>query len=184
MSFSLKSLFRPDATVVAAHDLYGAIVAQARGEVFFSELGVPDTPAGRFDMVALHGFLVMDRLSREVEAVELSQALVNVMFADLDHNLREMGVGDLSVGKKVQGLARQFYGLSAAYGEGLGAGGDSLAAALRRNLYCDSDPRPAQVAAMAAYVRGAAERLAGQTLAAIAGGRPEFGDPVSGEPPS
>lgn len=181
MSFSLKSLFRPDPAVAAAHDLYGAIVAQARSAAFYREFGVADTPEGRFDMVALHGFLVMDRLSREPEAVALSQALVDVMFADLDRNLREMGVGDLGVGKKVKGFAGQFYGLSAAYGEALGAGGDSLAAALRRNLYCAGEPEPGQLSAMAAYIRAAAGRLAKQPLAAIAGGRPDFTGPAPAE---
>ena len=74
--------------------VYRDIVEQARKPAFYDVAGVPDTATGRFAMVALHGFLAMDRLGREPEARSFSQDLFDLMFADMDRNLREMGVGD------------------------------------------------------------------------------------------
>ncbi|WP_374466727.1 ubiquinol-cytochrome C chaperone family protein, partial [Ferrovibrio sp.] len=91
--------------------LYRAIVAQSRQAGFYREHGVPDSLDGRFDMIVLHSFLVMRRLRRIGAAAEpLSQQLFDLMFADMDSNLREIGVGDLSVGKKVKAMAQAFYG--------------------------------------------------------------------------
>ena len=89
----------------AAHALYGAIVAAAREPAFYDRLGVPDTMDGRFGMIGLHAALVMRRLrTAGPEGQPLAQALFDLMFADLDRNLREAGVGDLSVGRHVKGL--------------------------------------------------------------------------------
>lgn len=177
MLLSLKSLIGADATTAAARQLYAAIVARARDQVFYRDLGVPDTPAGRFDMVALHAFLVMERLGRETDAAKLSQSLFDVMFMDIDHNLREMGVGDLGVGKKVKKLAQQFYGLSAAYREGLAAGDDVLAAALCRNLYCAGAAPGGPLRAMTGYLRELAAGLADQPVSAFAEGKISFAGP-------
>jgi cytochrome b pre-mRNA-processing protein 3 len=94
----------------AAHRLYGSLVASARAPGFFRELGVPDTPEGRFEMIGLHAALVLLRLKREGAAGQtLGQAMFDLMFADVDRSLRELGVGDLGVGRQVKRLARQFY---------------------------------------------------------------------------
>ena len=120
----------------AAHRLYMAVVTRARDPLFYRELGVPDSLDGRFEMIALHAFLVMRRLKREGRAgAALSQALHDIMFADMDQSLRELGVGDLSVGRKVKAMARGLYGRIAAYEAGLAEGGDRLVAAIRRNVY-------------------------------------------------
>lgn len=96
--------------VAAARQLYQTIVEKARTPVFFGELGMPDTTEGRFEMVALHAALVMRRLKAEGEdGKALSQELFDLMFEDVDENLRELGVGDLSVGKYVRRFAQQFY---------------------------------------------------------------------------
>ena len=177
MLLSLKSLIGADTTTAAARRLYAAIVAQARDQAFYRDLGVPDTPAGRFDMVALHAFLVMERLGRETDTARLSQSLFDVMFVDIDHNMREMGVGDLGVGKKVKKLAQQFYGLSAAYREGLAAGDDVLAAALRRNLYCAGAAPGGPLRAMTGYFREVAASLADQPVSDFAEGEISFAVP-------
>jgi cytochrome b pre-mRNA-processing protein 3 len=108
---SLASLFRRNRHRDAALRLYHAIVAQARAPVFFAGFGVPDTFDGRFELIALHGYLVLNRLKAEgPRMAELAQELFDVMFADFDRGLREMGVGDLGVGRQVKTMAQAFYG--------------------------------------------------------------------------
>ena len=134
----------------AVNDLYDVIVAHARRPVFYTVLGVPDTVNGRYDVIMLHAYFVMKRLKAiGIEASTTSQALFDCMFADMDKNLREMGVGDLSVGKKVKAMATAFYGRIKAYDEGLGGGPEQLADSLRRNLFAEAEPTDWQVSAMA-----------------------------------
>src|SRR5207244_2902563 len=95
-AMSLASLFHRNRHRDAAFRLYETIVEQARQPLFFSRYGVPDTLDGRFELLAPHGFLVLNRLKAEhSQTAELAQALFDVMFSDLDRALREMGVGDL-----------------------------------------------------------------------------------------
>lgn len=166
----------------AAHGLYIAIVEQARRPVFYLELDVPDTVEGRFDMIVLHAVLLMRRLKREDQAAhDLSQATFDLMFADMDRNLREMGVGDLGVGKRVRKMAESFYGRLAAYGEGLDHEGPEgkrmIGAALERNLYAGADVPPAAIAAMTGYLICEAASLDAQSLADLMAGRIGFGNP-------
>lgn len=142
----------------AVQALYGAVVAAARAPIFYAEWGVPDTLDGRFEVIALHAFLALRRLKQSGENAAFAQALFDAMFADLDRNLREMGVGDLSVGRQVKTMAKAFYGRVVAYERGL-AGTDSLEDALRRNLYGTATPTEAQLAAAADYVRRQARAL-------------------------
>ncbi len=153
------------------------IVTQARQPAFYLHCGVPDTPIGRFDMIALHAFLVMHRLKREPEAFELSRALAEAMVTEIDRGVRELGTGDLSVGKKVKHMTRGFYGRIMAYEEGLARGEVALASALRRNLYAAASPGEEEVAAMVAYIRREAASLAEQPVAAMQNGEVRFGPP-------
>lgn len=178
----IKGLFKRDPAAAAAQALYAQVVEQARLPGFYRDLGVPDTLDGRFDMIVLHAFLVLHRLKAEGQAQgPVGQALFDLMFADMDASLRELGVGDLSVGKKVKQMATGFYGRVAAYEEGLAApgasGDDALAAALRRNLYGTTTAAPGHVAAMAGYVRRQASALAGQSAVALTGGSVRFAVP-------
>lgn len=103
---------------------------------FYRDCGVPDTVDGRFDLIVLHTYIVLDRLRAEGEAGrKLSQQLFDTLFDDMDRSLREMGVGDLSVGKHVKRMASGFYGRMKAYDEARAAGDEALAEALRRNVY-------------------------------------------------
>jgi cytochrome b pre-mRNA-processing protein 3 len=112
----IAALFGRDPRQDDADRLYAGIVARAREPVFYSELEVPDTVDGRFELVALHAFLVLQRLKAERAAAKaLAQAVFDLMFADFDRALREMGTGDLSVGKEVRRMAEAFYGRVAAY---------------------------------------------------------------------
>ncbi len=166
----------------AAHGLYTAIVAQARRPEFYLDLGAPDTVDGRFDMIVIHAVLLVRRLKSEDQAArDLSQAVFDLMFADMDRNLREMGVGDLGVGKRVKKMAQAFYGRLVAYGEGLDrpgiSGQKSLAGALARNLYAATEPTPDKAAAMAEYLIREADAMNEQTLSELMAGRVVFGAP-------
>ncbi|MBI1985372.1 MAG: ubiquinol-cytochrome C chaperone family protein [Rhodospirillales bacterium] len=161
-----------------ARGLYLSLVAQARQPGFYLQCGVPDTVDGRFDMILLHAFLVLRRLKRDhSRTADLAQALFDLMFADMDRNLREMGVGDLAVGRRVKAMAAAFYGRIAAYEAGLDAGDATLAEALKRNLYRKANPDAAAIDAVAAYLRREALALDGQPLAGLMAGAVTFGPP-------
>ncbi len=132
--------------------LYRHAVARARRPEFYARLGVPDTVEGRFELVTLHLLLLWRWLQRRPERQgALAQTMIDVFFTDLDRNLREMGVGDLSVGKHVKRIAGSFLArtrdLSAALDEGDAA---AVAAVLARNLAEEGRP-PADAAALARY---------------------------------
>ena len=137
-----------------AHALYSVMVGQSRLPYFYTELGVPDTLEGRFDLLCLHMGLLVRRLGTD----EPTQTLVDLMFADMDANLRETGVSDLAVGRRVRKLAEAFYGRLHAYKDALDRQDlDALTQALCRNLYRrDSHPSAAK---MALYAFGIAHQL-------------------------
>jgi cytochrome b pre-mRNA-processing protein 3 len=172
-----RLLRRGSAARPAAEAAYRAVVAQARRPEFYRALGVPDTLDGRFELIALHVFLVLRRLKGEASARDMSQALADRLFEDLDRSLREMGAGDLGVGRRVKAMARAFYGRIAAYEAGLAAGGGALAAALGRNLYGTAAPPESVVDAMEGYLRREAASLAARDVSEIVAGRPAFGPP-------
>lgn len=147
----------------AGFELYGAAVAAARSPVFFTALGVPDTLDGRFDLVGLHVYLLVRRLTAQPEpGPALAQATFDAMFADMDVNLREMGVSDLSVGKRVKEMWEAFHGRSRAYQAALDSADDAaLTAALARNVWREQAPEGA-AARLAAHVRALAARLDGE----------------------
>ena len=108
-------LFRRRSRQDTISTLYGTIVAQARLPAFYREYGVADTVNGRFDLLVLHLSLVFDRLAEEPGSREAGQALFDRFCQDMDHNLREMGIGDLSVPKEMQRIGQAFYGRAQAY---------------------------------------------------------------------
>lgn len=99
-----------------ACDLYGAVVAFARTPLFYDQMRVADTPEGRYEILVLHLFIVMERLrSCGGEGKRLSQELIDKFVIDMDDNIREMGVGDLSVPRKVKKAAAAFYDRTQVY---------------------------------------------------------------------
>ena len=168
---------------VHAMDLYAQIVAQARRPVFYERYAVADSLDGRFDLIVLHLHLVLERLGGLAGGDTLQRALQEVFFADLDRSLREMGVGDLSVGKRVKQMARAFYGRVAAYDAPLRTGdGAALAAALRRNLWRGTDPGEGVAEALAAHLMAQARHLAAQSDADIEAARIDFLVPEGADP--
>lgn len=136
------------------HEIYGYLVRHARFPLFYDRLGVPDTPEGRFEILALHTGLTVRRLSAlDGEGRNLSQRLFDLMVADLDMNMRELGVGDLSVGKQVKRLASQFYARLAVLNQAFDQGRtDALAPMLRTNVYGGIKASSEQVDHLAAII--------------------------------
>jgi cytochrome b pre-mRNA-processing protein 3 len=129
---------------------------------------------GRFEMIVLHMFLVLGRLKGEGQ--ELAQRLVDEFFRDMDRSLRELGVADVGVGKKVRRMAEAFYGRLAAYDKGLAGDPHDLAAALDRNVFPDGG-NAAAARKLAAYAASQRQHLAGQPLAALVAGAAQFLEP-------
>jgi cytochrome b pre-mRNA-processing protein 3 len=155
--------------------IYGMIVTQAREPLFYRELAVPDTVNGRFDMVVLHIWMVLRRLKPVAGGQELSQALFDRFCDDMDGNLREMGVGDLTVPKRMQAFGEAFYGRSAAYDLALAAGEEPLAQALCRNILNGNEIEKAR--RLTVYVQAAITALAALDEATLRDGAWQFPSP-------
>lgn len=175
----ILNLFRRTPRTDTIAVLYGAIVAQTRQAVFYQFYGVPDTANGRLEMIVLHAIAVLSRLEAEGGPNRrLGQALFDHFCADMDANLREMGVGDLGVPKKMKAIGEAFYGRKRAYAAALAASGNGeLAAAIARNVYGDAGAPGAQ--SLAAYLRESARLLAAIEDAALLRGEIAFADPAA-----
>jgi cytochrome b pre-mRNA-processing protein 3 len=160
--------------------LYGTIVAQARRPAFYRDFAVPDTVEGRFEMIVLHVALFFRRVRDERDGVRaLGQGVFDSFCRDLDHSLREMGVGDLAVPKRMRGLGEAFYGRAQSYDRALGGGDQAaLAGALARNVFAAGGAPPPGAHRLAAYVAAAQRHLAAQEGAAFARAALDFPDPL------
>jgi cytochrome b pre-mRNA-processing protein 3 len=139
--------------------IYGMIVTQAREPLFYRDLGVPDTVNGRFDLLVLHLWMVLRRLKSIEGGIGLSQALFDRFCDDMDGNLREMGVGDLTVPKRMQAFGEAFYGRAAAYDLAVTDGTEPLAQALCKNILNGEQIENAR--RLAFYAEAAIAALAG-----------------------
>jgi cytochrome b pre-mRNA-processing protein 3 len=148
----------PEARIAAT--LYGAIVAQAREPALYARLGVPDTVSGRFEMLVLHVFLVVRRLrDGGSEGDAIGQAVFDTFCTDMDRSLRELGIGDLGVPRRMRQMGEAFYGRARAYGEAVDAGDEAaLAASLCRNVLKNRGDRQAAIP-LARYTLAAATDL-------------------------
>jgi cytochrome b pre-mRNA-processing protein 3 len=163
---------QPDEAVVRIYEL---IVAQARRPEFYRDLGVADSLDGRFDMLTLHAMLILRRFKSEPEkTAKTGQALFDHMFFDMDRSLREIGVGDLSVGKRVKQMSSAFLGRIAAYEHGLADPGAGLEDALIRNVYRDHAPDPDGPRRLARYMRALDGALSETPIAPILAGERAF----------
>jgi cytochrome b pre-mRNA-processing protein 3 len=172
-------LFRrnPRSEIIAS--LYGTIVAQARAPAFYRDYGVPDTATGRLEMIMLHTVLFLWRLEGEAAPVRaLGQALFDHFCRDMDASMREMGVGDLAVPRKMRRIGEAFYGRQAAYRAALTGPDDApLVAVLQRHLFADPS-KGAAPGRLAAYIRETVRRLAEQESEEFARAELSFPDPA------
>lgn len=174
----ILSLLRKDPVRDAAEALYAAAAEAARRPVFYADWGAPDTPEGRFEVLTAHMVLLLDRLAAEGKAAEkLAERTSEAHFSALDAGLRELGVGDLSVGRRIRKMAEAFFGRARAYRAALAADdAAALADAVARNVYGAETAPPA----LADYMRVAARALAAQPASRLAAGIVEFPEPAHG----
>ncbi len=163
----LQNLFRTRPRARPGEALYELAVRQAREPAFYTRLGVADRIDARFELYTLHVLLLVMRLRDEGgRGTEAAQDLFDIYVSALDHALRELGVGDISVGKKMRKLGEAMYGRMTAWEPPLRAGdADGLAAGLARNVYDSEDPATGQ--ALSAYAIESRTRLAAQPFEAV-----------------
>jgi len=175
----MMSLFRKDPADEIARRLYGKLVELARRPVFYADIEAPDSVEGRFELLTIHVFLLLRRLKGAGPGADkLAQKIFDAFFQNMDDSLREMGVGDMSIGRKIRAMAESFYGRVGAYEKAMAQSDDSdrpsepLAHALSRNVFglenAPGSPR------LAAYVISADAALSGQALARIEAGTVDF----------
>ncbi|MGH6734468.1 MAG: ubiquinol-cytochrome C chaperone family protein [Methyloceanibacter sp.] len=158
-----------------ADEIYGAIVAQARLPVFYQEFGVPDTLVGRFTVLLLHLFAVLHRLNDgDSKARSMGQALADRFTADMETVLREIGIGDLSIPKKVRGLAASSAALLQDFEEALKRGDAAFAAAIARSLPLDETQADAVSGRLVPYVKRIVRHLEHEPLQDICAGELKF----------
>ena len=141
---------------------YGILTTAARQKAFYQSANVPDTVMGRFEMLSAIMILYFRRAGTEGASVkDIAQEIVDAFFQDLDHSIRELGIGDQGVPKRMKKLASMFYGRVDSYGKALDAGdADALSAALKRNFHPESKDAELSMAALAHYMMRAAAALA------------------------
>lgn len=148
--------------------LYNSIVAQSRAEVFYRELGVPDTVEGRFELIVLHLHLVLERLRREGTAGKrVARALIEAFVTDMDDSMREFGIGDMGVPRRVKRAAAAVYERSAAYAAAQNGAPDALAQTLFEHIYfgnCSDSRLPEQLAAYVQNTGAELERVGSKSL--------------------
>jgi cytochrome b pre-mRNA-processing protein 3 len=172
----MLKLFKPRVAETAGRMLYVAVVEQARQPRLYTDLGAPDTTEGRFELYSLHVILLLDRLKRQGEqAAETAQALFDTYVQSLDDALREIGVGDTSVGKKMRKLGEAFFGRVKSYEEALAALPDRapLEALIARTVFAGGEAAPAT--SMVDYLLAQREALAANPLEGLQDGRVAWG---------
>ncbi|MCH9807302.1 MAG: ubiquinol-cytochrome C chaperone [Alphaproteobacteria bacterium] len=178
--------------------IYAATVEQARNPAFYSTLDVPDTLEGRYEMIVLHLFLVLKRLQQgDTNAPETANAqatrdlgtpatrqeavrlLTERFVTDMDDCMRELGIGDTTVPKKVKRAAAGLFERSRDYRAALTAGRSDLATALAGHIFESNEAEPghlAQTERLADYTRACAVKLSRQSLGDLLDGHPGFAD--------
>jgi cytochrome b pre-mRNA-processing protein 3 len=173
----------PGANRVAAEALYTAIVAQARHPHLYDDFGVVDDIDGRYEAVVLHMHLVLRRLGQHKDGASVAQLLFDVMFYDMDRSLRAIGVGDMSVGKKVKQMGAAFYGRVGNYEAALATGDRGpLVEALIRNVSGGGAMTAEQANAFAVYTEQQVATLAEQEISELVAGRVRFSGPEGSQP--
>lgn len=155
----LKFRTRPKAGKILVERLYDGAVVRSRNPELYARMGAPDTVEGRFELLTAHVLLLIERLNGAGDrGAAVGQMLFDLYVRNLDGALREMGVGDLAVGKRMKGLGRLFYGRAVAYRQAFASDDPgALSALVGRTIFVE---RPdASPDALAAYLAGEKRRL-------------------------
>ena len=164
----LRNLFRPRPNARLGLDLYNLAVEQARKPELYTDLGVADRIDARFELYTLHVLILHQRLKQDGEkGMAAAQLLFDTYVSSLDHTLRELGVGDVSVGKKMRKLGESLYGRMSAYEAPLrDHDAAALSQALAKNVYESEEAALAQP--LADYAIASVKALAAQDFASVA----------------
>lgn len=165
----------------AAAGLYQSAVVQSRDPLFYENLGVADTMDGRFDLITMHVFLILERLRQAgPKGKVLSQYLFDHMFRHMELTLREMGIGDMGVPKHMKKMMKAFNGRVHSYHAALnGSDKQSLKLAVARNIYrAEGDELPSAAGQLAEYISSAAGDLLQQDVQTLEAGRVSFPSPL------
>ena len=165
----LNALRRTSHRARLVRSLYAALTTQARQRIFFAGLGVADSIDGRFDMVAVHAWLLLDRL-RTAGLADVAHGLSNAIFVGFDEALRDLGAGDMGMGRKIKQMGDAFNGRVQAYGAATGEA--ELSEAILRNVYRGDQNRSREALSLARYAINARACLAGSD---VADGNLDFG---------
>ncbi len=169
-----SKIFKPRASVQAGKALYAMAVSQSRLPTFYRDLGVTDDMGGRFELLALHVMLILERLKGQGEAAsETGQALFDTFIRALDDVLREQGVGDLAVARQMKKLGEHVYGRIQAYEAAFSAddGGQTVSETLERVVYAEQAPDADCLARLTAYIHDSRKALAQQSLETLLAGQ-------------
>jgi cytochrome b pre-mRNA-processing protein 3 len=163
----LRNLFRQRPDERQGDALYAVAVEQARQPAFYTALGVADRIDARFELYTLHVLILFLRLKQDGERGEVAaQKLFDTYISSLDNTLRELGVGDVSVGKKMRKLGESLYGRMNAYEGPLRAEDiDALAASLAKNIYESADAETGR--ALARYAVASRQNLTAQSFETV-----------------
>jgi len=175
-SSMLKRLFKPRPAIIAGRELYARAVSQARTPALYTAFATPDTVEGRFELYSLHTYLLLERLKGQgAQAAETGQALFDTYLSGLDNALRELGVGDTVVGKRMRKLGEAFYGRVHSYEAALAAMPDrtELEALVARTVYAGHDA--AATPRLADYLLAQRAWLAEQPLEGLVAGDVTWG---------
>ncbi len=170
----LFGLFGRKRDTGAIERLHAQVAAASRAPFLYTHFEVPDTLQGRFDSLTLHAILLMRRLrALPPPADDASQDLVDILFREVDRGLREIGIGDLSIPKKMKVFAKTFYGRAKLFDEALDAGDNVLLAdALARNVGAQAQ----RLSQFARHIRHLDATMANYDLEHILSGAPLFPD--------
>ncbi|SFK27619.1 cytochrome b pre-mRNA-processing protein 3 [Methylocapsa palsarum] len=168
--------YRKSANRAMIERLHGDIVAAARNPVLFTDYGIDDSLDGRFEAFTLLAALVLRRLNAiEAPGPDMAQDLADAVFRHFDAGLRESGVGDASVPKRMKTFTESFQGRAVAYDQALRSGHEALAVALTRNVLSN---RPGGDR-LARYAEAAAAALERAQIQAFTSGPVPFPDPAA-----
>ncbi len=167
----LRSRSRTGKTATA---LYGSIVTQARDRTLYARDGVPDTMEGRFGVIVVHMFLVLERIRQEgSKGADLARALLETFVTDMDDSMREIGIGDMGVPRRVKKAAAALHEQIEVYRAAMAATSDvALEAAIERYILFNSGTGDAP--AIARHIRQSALNLGQQCWNDLSAGRPDF----------
>jgi cytochrome b pre-mRNA-processing protein 3 len=160
----LRLLFSGSARRREAQELYIALVRQSRNPFLYTECAAPDTLDGRFDLIVLHVFLFL-RLPHKPEDRIMRRLLLESLFDDMDRSLREMGVGDMGISRRIKSMSKAAFGRLKAYGDASDTDA-ALRDALIRNVYRGAPPAPEMTEKLVAYVKKWEQPVAADLLSA------------------